>query len=78
MEWEAQQQLEERQRFEDEALERSLRISAGAEGGIRRDQAQRLYGGATHDTAPDGRPLYVGTETYEQWVKTDKRTEGQK
>ena len=76
----SQQQLqdEERRRAEDEALERSLRISAGAEAGIRRDQAQRLYGGATNDTAPDGRPLYVGTEAYEQWVKTDKRRNEEK
>ena len=67
-----QQGDEERRRAEDEALERSLRISAGAEAGIRRDQAQRLYGGATLDLAPDGRPLYIGTQAYEQWVTADK------
>ena len=63
-------------RYEEEQellLQRSLAISAAAEGGIRRDQRSRIYGGNTHDTAPDGRPLFVGTETYEQWIKSDKR-----
>ena len=63
------QQEEERRRAEDEALERSLRISAGAEAGIRRDQAQRLYGGATLDLAPDGRPLMINNVPYAEWCK---------
>ena len=63
------QQDEERRRSEDEALERSLRISAAAEAGIRRDQRSRIYGGNTVDLAPDARPLFIGNVAYEEWCK---------
>ena len=62
-----------RQEDDRDAMQESLKVAYAAEAGIRSDQHSRIYGGATHGTAPDGRPLYIGTETYEQWVKTDKR-----
>ena len=67
-----QQENEEMRRQEDEALERSLRISAAAEAGIRSDQRSRIYGGDTHDTAPDGRPLMINNVPYAEWCKPHK------
>ena len=31
---------------------------------------EKSYGGV--DLAPDGRPLFIGTQTYEEWVKHDE------
>lgn len=67
-----QQEHDERRKREEEA------INAYADGMIRRDLEARHIGHGTHDTAPDGRPLYVGAMAYETWVKTDRRSTTEK
>ena len=70
-----QQEEDERRRI----LEADLRAAAYADYYIRRDKDRLHYGhGSAGDTAPDGRPLYVGTQAYEIWVRPDKRTEKDK
>lgn len=76
MSYRQQQGDEERRRAEDEALERDLRTAAYASVQIKRDQLSPRQ--SAPDLACDGRPLYIGTEAYEAWIKADKRSDKEK
>lgn len=61
-----QQQLEQRQQEEDDALERSLRISGYACAMIKRDKLTPAYSRHS-DTSVDGRPLWIGNTPYDEY-----------
>lgn len=71
-------QQEQDERREREEMERSLKEAAYADYHIRRDLDRRHYGSGAHETAPDGRPLFVGTMQYETWCKADRRSQREK
>lgn len=67
-----QQEQDERSQREEDAA------NAYADHYIRRDLDRRHYSSGAHETAPDGRPLFVGTMQYETWCKSDRRSQREK